>query len=108
VLVRAMWEYPRVLVHYLSIPDEGELERIFPEASRFLAPGSPLDAVGIAFVVAQLALERGAQHLDEFALDALYRLLEDEGRAASIWERFGFGYREFIKLTGERDVFRVL
>lgn len=105
-LIRERWESAHILRHYLQIPDEDELVRIFPEASDYAEAGAPLNADDIVFVVARLALDHGGQRWEHFALDALFELLDDEVRAARIQRRFGFGYRELIELTGRLDVFR--
>jgi sugar O-acyltransferase (sialic acid O-acetyltransferase NeuD family) len=106
--VRDFWEYSRLLRHYLRIPNEEELIRIFPQAAGYIEPDAPLDADGIAYVVARLALDHGGQRWEYFALDALFELLDGDARAARIHERFEFGYRELIELTGRSDVFRLL
>jgi sugar O-acyltransferase (sialic acid O-acetyltransferase NeuD family) len=103
-LVRDLWEFSHLLRHFLRIPDEDELLRIFPEASAHVAPGAPLDGDDIGYVVARLALEHGGQRWEHFALSALWELLDSESRAARILQRFDFGYPELIGLTGRLDV----
>lgn len=106
--MRGFWEHARLLRHYLRIPDEAELTGVFPEAADYVASGGPLDADGIAYVVARLALAHGGRPWEGFALETLFDLLADDGRAARIRRRFDFGYRELIELTGSLDAFRVL
>ena len=106
--VRGRWEFPQLLRIYLAIPDEGELVGIFPEAASYLDPQTPLDSDGIAYVLARLALDRGGRHWECFALHTLFDLLEDDGCAANISERFGFDYRDLIDLTGRLDVFAAI
>lgn len=102
--VRDLWEYRQLLRQYSRISSEEELIRIFPEAAAYSDPEEPLDAGGIAYVVARLALDHGGQRWEHFALDTLFDLLADDRRAVRIQARFGFGYREFIELTGRCDV----
>jgi sugar O-acyltransferase (sialic acid O-acetyltransferase NeuD family) len=106
--MRGFWEHAQLLSHYLRIPDETELLRVFPEAAAYVAAGEPLDADGIAYAVARLALAHGGRPWEGFALQTLFGLLEGDDRAYRIRRRFGFGYRELIDLTGRLDVFRVL
>jgi hypothetical protein len=55
----------------------------------------------IPFVVARLAIEAGdSPFMRAFALDTLFHLLGDPRLAQKIFERYGFGYKEFIDLTG--------
>jgi sugar O-acyltransferase (sialic acid O-acetyltransferase NeuD family) len=103
--VRGRWEYSRILRHYLDIPSEEELLAVFPEAAQFTSPGHPLDPAGIHYAVAQLALERPGWHRQLFALETLFELLGDQEAAASVEQRFGFGYKELTALAGRLDVF---
>ncbi|MDH4066290.1 MAG: glycosyltransferase, partial [Acidobacteriota bacterium] len=104
--VREHWEYSRILRHYLTIRDQDELVRIFPEAQRFLNPYFALEPLEIAFVVAQLAAAAGVRQR-AFALDTLFALLADPADARKLHERFHYGYREFIGQTGTLDPFRI-
>ncbi len=99
---RSAWEYRKILFHYLNIHDENELLRIFPEAAEFTGPYSLTNDL-IPFVLARMALKRNTRLMNTFALDILYDLLRDSGRAERIYARFGFRYKDFIKLTGTRD-----
>jgi sugar O-acyltransferase (sialic acid O-acetyltransferase NeuD family) len=96
---RTVWEYRKILNHYLGIHDENELLRIFPEAAEFTGPYSLTNDL-IPYVLARLALKRNTPLLNSFAMDVLFDLLGDPGRAERIHTRFGFGYKDFIELTG--------
>ena len=108
VLVRDLWENAHLLRNYLRIPSEEELLRIFPEAAGYCDHAAPLEADGIAYVVARLAMEHGGQRWEYFALSTLFELMGDDARAARIHQRFDFGYRDLIELTGRCDVFHLL
>jgi sugar O-acyltransferase (sialic acid O-acetyltransferase NeuD family) len=99
---RGAWEYEKVLRRYLAIRDENVLLRIFPEADRYIGqcwlPGDL-----IPYVIARLALDANTPVLKSFALDALFELLENPDLARRVHERFGFGYKEFIALTGSGE-----
>jgi sugar O-acyltransferase (sialic acid O-acetyltransferase NeuD family) len=101
---RVRWEHSRILEHYLRIPTEEELIDIFPEATGYIDPAAPLDANGIAYVLARLALDHPEPQRRLFALNTLFELLRDDATAAWVRERFGFGYPELIELTGRWDM----
>jgi hypothetical protein len=105
--IRNSYEYFKVLRHYLTIEREDELLKIFPETEKYLDPYFPLGSPVIPFVIAQLALEThsGIQHL--FAMDTLFQLLGDPDLARKLYDRFRFTYKDFIKLSGEYDLFRL-
>jgi hypothetical protein len=105
--IRTSYEFIKVLRHYLTIEGEGELLRIFPEAEKYIDPYFPLESAVIPFVIAQLALETqsGIHHV--FAMDTLFQLLGDPGLARKLYDRFRFAYKDFIKLSGEYDLFRL-
>ena len=76
---------------------------IFPEATRF-AGRYPVEKDMIPFVIARLAVDAGELferfHMRTFALDVLHDLLDDQDQARKVYERYGFGYKEFIEMTG--------
>jgi sugar O-acyltransferase (sialic acid O-acetyltransferase NeuD family) len=95
-----VWEYSKILGRYLDIADERELLAIFPEAAAFSGRYG-IEREMIPFVVARLAIKAGDRlSARAFALDTLYGLLGDATLARKIFERYGFGYKEFIDLTG--------
>lgn len=97
---RVFWEFSKILRRYLTISEE-ELFSIFPEARRF-RDRYPIESDMIPYIIARLALDTGDHsHKRPFALDVLYELLEDASRARKLYERYGFGYKEFIELTGQ-------
>ena len=101
---RLFWEYARILRRYLSISGESELLSVFPEAVKYTGR-YPIERDIIPAIIAFLAIEAGDKsHLRAFALDVLYEVLGDEQRAQKTFDRYGFGYKEFIDLTGGFDL----
>jgi hypothetical protein len=96
-----------VLRHYLTIEREDELLKIFPEAEKYLDPYLPLESPVIPFVIAKLALETDSGKHHVFAMDTLFQLLGDPGLARRLYERFRFTYNDFIKTSGEYDLFQL-
>jgi sugar O-acyltransferase (sialic acid O-acetyltransferase NeuD family) len=105
--IRSLYERIKVLRHYLMIDREEELLKIFPEAEKYLDPHFILSSDMIPFVIAQLALETNSKAHHVFAMDTLYQLLGDPSLARKLYERFRFTYRDFIRISGEYDLFRL-
>jgi sugar O-acyltransferase (sialic acid O-acetyltransferase NeuD family) len=105
--IRNSYEYTKVLRHYLTIEREDELLKIFPEAEKHLDPYFPLESPVIPFVIAKLALDTDSGIHHVFAMDTLFELLGDPGLARKLYDRFRFTYKDFIKISGEYDLFRL-
>ncbi len=105
--VRDLWESIYVYRHYLEIDDQAELLRVFPEACDFADPEFPLRRNEIRFVVAQMALKQAERspRWGFFGLNTIFQLMADPETATQLHFRFGFAFRDLIKLTGELDVF---
>jgi sugar O-acyltransferase (sialic acid O-acetyltransferase NeuD family) len=105
--IRVIYEYTKVLRHYLAIDREEELLKIFPEAEKYCDPHCALEGDVIPFVIAQLALETDRTIHRAFAMDTLFQLLGDPHLARKLYERFRFTYKDFIRMTGEYNLFRL-
>jgi hypothetical protein len=101
---RRCWEFRRILDNFLSIQDPAVFVRVFPEAEKYVRD---LPEGALPFVLARLALQAKTRRQvhQAFALDTMFRLLADPQCAGALRRRFDFDYRDFIKLTGECDVF---
>jgi sugar O-acyltransferase (sialic acid O-acetyltransferase NeuD family) len=101
---RTLWEYSKVLRRYLAISQEDELLSVFPEAIRF-SGRYPIEQDVIPFVIASLAIDAGDRpYMHAFALDVIFEALGNAAHARKLYERYGFGYKEFIELTGRLNV----
>jgi sugar O-acyltransferase (sialic acid O-acetyltransferase NeuD family) len=99
-ITRNLFEFPKVLRHYLRIPDEKTLLRIFPEAEKYAGPLFPLDEDLIPFIVARLSLDLPHNRWRIFGAETLFELLGDPRRARKIHDAFGYTYRDLIRTTG--------
>lgn len=101
---RMLWEYSKILLRYCKISQESELFAIFPEAARFRGR-YPIEADLIPFIIARLALDASNKpYRQAFSLDVLHELLGDATIARKLYERYEFGFKEFIEMTGEFEV----
>jgi glycosyltransferase involved in cell wall biosynthesis len=101
---RRWWEHRHILDNFLSLRDPAFFVQVFPQATKY---GADIPAELLPFVLAQFALETKSrrQAHQAFALDTIYRLLGNPETADLLHRRFGFDYKDFIKLTGQCDVF---
>jgi len=104
--IRRYNEASQIYQHYLKIQDEKELLRIFPESQIYIK-GEPLV---IPYILSRLALDTQDSDIVKqlFAIDTIYRMLGDKNTAAKLAKRFNFTYSDFIKLTGQHDVFNIV
>lgn len=100
VQARLAWEMSRILSAYLRITDQKLLSAVFPEVLELDRSAAPLDRDQMAYLVAVMALRNGRRPWRLFALQTLHDLLGDSGRARRIQERFGFGFRDLVELSG--------
>jgi glycosyltransferase involved in cell wall biosynthesis len=103
---RCRWEHRRIFDNFLLIDSPAVLLKVFPEANRY---GDDVPRELLPFVLAMLALQAKStrQIHQAFALDTLYRLLDNPQTAQQLTPRFGFDYRDLIRLTGQYDVFNI-
>lgn len=101
--IRCNWENTHILKNYLKINSVDDLFRIFPQAKHY----GNLDADSIPFVIAMLALKTGSKVHQDFALDVLGDQLSDREIAKKLATKFGFWYIDFIRLTGQFDLYGI-
>jgi len=102
---RWVWEWRQILDNYLNIKSVEFLHKVFPDARQY---GDDIDDDLIPFILAMIAIntvQRRQQIYRAFAIDTIYRMLGDKNTAAKLAKRFNFIYSDFIKLTGQHDVF---
>jgi glycosyltransferase involved in cell wall biosynthesis len=100
--IRSTYEYLELLDNYRSISSFDDLCAIFPEAKKYDRgdDGDLLFALGM--VALELALPPYAKL---FALELLQEAISDPVRSVAIKSAYGFGIKDFVRLTGEHDVF---
>lgn len=102
---RSHYEMSRIFRHYLEIDSPEDLLKVFPEAAEYGEVKKEL----IPYFVARVAIDHATTHpLHEMlGLDILFDLLGDGKTAERLEREYGFRHRDFIKLTGEHDVFNL-
>jgi hypothetical protein len=99
VHIRSRNEWPIVLGRYLQLQDETEFFSIFPEMrARACAKNNCLP-----FLLALRAIDSPSEFRMAFGLNLLYTLMERESVASDIREKYGFGYKDLIALSGRID-----
>jgi hypothetical protein len=81
--------------------------RLSAKCKKYLDPYFPLESPVIPFVIAKLALDTDSGIHHVFAMDTLFELLGDPVLARKLYDRFRFTYKDFIKISGEYDLFRL-
>ncbi|MEK7633230.1 MAG: glycosyltransferase [Patescibacteria group bacterium] len=103
--VRSMFEFGHILKHYLEIKNVGEFFKIFPEAKKRFDDIN--DNELIPFYVARQALDVKHVFHQKFALDVLFDLLQNKKIVSKLNKKSNFDYTDFIRLSGERDIYHV-
>jgi glycosyltransferase involved in cell wall biosynthesis len=100
--IRKLWEKEQVLKNFLSIKSTDDLCRIFPAVKKYK---ETIEDDLIPFFIARLALETNSPVHHRFAVGVVFDLLGDAATAQKLEQKFGFTYRDFIRLTGEIDIY---
>lgn len=102
--VRSHWELSHILEEYTKIKDVSFFREIFPDCGIQLFNN---ESRFIPFLTALRALKikNPAHHL--FAMNQLYKLMADTTFAEELEERFHFTYNDYLKLSGEYNIFAV-
>lgn len=103
--VRSMFEFSHVLKHYLKIKNISEFLKIFPNAKEKYNDIN--DDELIPFYVARQALNVEHVFHQKFALDILFELLQNKKTVSKLNKKCNFDYTDFIKLSGEHDIYHV-
>lgn len=103
--IRSMFEFGHILKNYLKINSIKEFIKIFPEAKeKYILVN---DRELIPFYLARLALEVKHIFHQKFALDILFDLLQNNKIISKLNSKYNFDYTDFIRLTGEHDIYHV-
>ena len=102
VSIRSQFELYQVLQFYESIESRKFMLEVFPEAAEYLDEREG----DILFALAKIARGVDSPPYQMLALDLLYHAVRDPNRSGEIERRYHYTYRDFIKETGEVDVFR--
>lgn len=101
--VRNRFEFKQILDHYLKIQDPKELKLIFSNAAKYGKASKEI----IPYFLGRIAINSGVDFLQFWGLEKIYALLENEITAQKLEIFCGFTQRDFIKLTGDCDFFKI-
>ena len=101
--IRIHFEILPILDHYLSIRNKEEFLGIFPEASRY----GEVENRYIPYFLGRLAQNMDDSSWRLWSLKVLYDFMADESVEKELAEKYGFRYRDFLKLTAEYDIFHL-
>jgi glycosyltransferase involved in cell wall biosynthesis len=100
--IRSSFELLQILDNYCSLSSFEEIVKVFPSAQKYYSP----QGCDSEFVLALIALEIKPHTFTAlFALNLLFRALNDPFRAKKIKELYDFDNVKFKELTGKHDVF---
>ncbi len=102
-LLRANFEYFRILNNYLTIKDKHEFANIFPEANKY----GVIETKYIPYFLSRLALDVKNNTLNLWGLEVLYNLLADKEIEKELDHKYKFNYVDFYKITSAYDVFNI-
>lgn len=104
VAIRASNEWNVLRENYLSITNFEDIVSIFPSLERFRTPKGFDNKFLLAMACLYECKQRSAWQL---GLKWLFDLINDKTRYKRISELYSFSYMDFIRLTGEFDVYYV-
>lgn len=100
--IRNRHEHRHVLNNFLKITRARDFKLIFPNEAT-----DKLDKYTIYFLMAQLAIKSEIDYKVLWGLDVIYSILQEEKPAKMLERKFDFKHRDYIKLIGKLDVFRI-
>lgn len=101
--VRNRFEYKQILNHYLKIRTPRELSLVFPEAVKY---GKASQAL-IPYFLGRIAITSGWDFMMLWGVETIYSLLKNETTAKKLEKQCGFAHRDFIRLAGECDPYKM-
>ncbi len=101
VMARSIWEYRRILEHYLGLAAQ-DLVRVFPDG----CVGLEVEDTDVPYLLARIALDTRNSVRELFGLETLHALLGGPV-AARLERRFGFTTTDLLRLARDADPFNV-
>ncbi len=100
--IRDHFEKLQLLNNYRHISNTDEFVRIFPAASKYVNESN----ADILYALGRLSVDTGPSMVHKlFGLNLLFEAINNPERATKIREHNNFNTKDFIKLTGEYDIF---
>jgi glycosyltransferase involved in cell wall biosynthesis len=103
--IRSRIENSFVLKNYLKIKNGDDFLKIFPQDFDFPVEKNETDSDLLSFYLSYLCVKTGNSAHEFFGYGHLFELLGNQHVAKKILDFTGFSYKDFIKLTGQYDVF---
>lgn len=102
--IRNASEFYQTLKNYLAVESFAELELIFPGASQYYRPAG----CNLKFVLAMIFLEAGTFYWARFfGIELLFELMKEKETREELQNLYGFSHRDFLKITGENDLYSI-
>lgn len=101
---RGFFENIFILQHFTQVTNLKELYLIFPEATKY---GECIDEELIPFIIALLAINKKSRNKTYkiFGLKVIFKMMGNNDLASKIFSTFNFTYSDFIRMSGEYDIF---
>ena len=101
--VRNRFEFKQILNNYLKIQDPNELLLIFPESVKY---GKVTKAI-TPYFLGRIAIDSGIDFMMLWGLEVIYSLLVNKTTAQELERQCGFTHRDFFKLAGQCDPYKM-
>ena len=101
--IRNRFECFKILDNYLKIADLSEFLLIFPEATKY----GKVVAGLIPYYLGRMAIESGPEYKVLWGLGIISDLLQNQGLAEILEEKYDFSFTSFIKFSSMYDVFKI-
>lgn len=101
--IRNRFEYKQILDHFLKIRDPKELLTIFPESAQY----GVISPETIPYFLSRIAINSGVDYMMLWGLENIYSLLKDKVAARKLEEHCNFSHKDFIKLSGVCDSYKI-
>ncbi len=101
--IRTRYEHFRILDHYRRIQNLEELYKVFPDVES----SDDWTDDDLPFLLAKKALDSDLEIKRLWGLNLLYDQLQDEERAARIFDNFHYSYNDFSREVASLDIFNI-
>ena len=102
---RVRYEMSRIFKHYFELSSPDDLLKVFPEAEKY---GRVVKDM-IPYFMARVAIDNATIHPVHtlLGINVLFDLLGDRTAAERLEKEYGFRHADFLRLTGEKDLFNI-
>src|SRR4030067_2379517 len=102
---RLYFEYSNILKNYIGLNSVEDFLKVFPDAERY----GGIKKEFIPYFIARLAIDNEYKNPihQNFGINLLFELLNNEEYAMKVDKEYGFKYTDFFKLSGGSDLFDI-